>query len=311
MHREVNCFLIVLIPKITNPTSVNHFKPISLCNVVYKIISKFLVAKLSMLLDKIISPAQSAFVPNRWIVENQIIVQEILHGFKSRKTKSGLMAIKLDLQKAYDRVNWRFIKNVQLHLGFNEKYTNRVMACVSSILFEVLVNGGKFESFKPSRGLRQGDPLSPYLFIFGQEVLSRLIKHELNLKNIKGIKSSISSPTNTHVMYVDDIVIFSKASNRDVANLVKVLDKYYEWSGQSINRNKFGIFFSKHTQSHTKRAVKSIMQMKGLKRDAVYLASPPPPLFSSQEHHQKTSHTFKTSWRPNLQVGGQTYRLEE
>lgn len=215
MHREVICFLIVLIPKITNPTSVNHFRPISLCNVDYMIILKFLVAKLSMLLDKIISPAQSAFIPNRWIVENQIIVQEILHGFKSRKTKSGLMAIKLDLQKAYDRVNWRFIKNVLLHLGFNEKYTNRVMACVSSILFEVLVNGGKFEN----------------LFIFGQEVLSRLIKHELNLKNIKGIKSSISSPTNTHVMYVDDIVIFSKASNRDAANLVKVLDKYYEWSG--------------------------------------------------------------------------------
>ena len=105
MPKEVNCSLIVLIPKISNPTSVNHFRPISLCNMVYKIISKLLVDKLRPMLDKIISPTQSAFIPNRWIAENQIIVQEILHSFKSRRTKPGLMAIKLDLQKAYDRVN--------------------------------------------------------------------------------------------------------------------------------------------------------------------------------------------------------------
>lgn len=97
MPKEVNCSLIVLIPKISNPTSINHFKPISLCNVIYKIISKLLVAKLQPLLNKLISPTQSAFIPNRWIYENQIIVQEILHSFKSRKTKPGLMAIKLNL----------------------------------------------------------------------------------------------------------------------------------------------------------------------------------------------------------------------
>ena len=97
MPREVNASLIVLIPKISNPTSVNHFRLISLCNVVYKIISKLLVEKIRPLLDKMISPAQSAFIPNRWIAENQIIVQEVLHSFKTHKTKPGLMAIKLDL----------------------------------------------------------------------------------------------------------------------------------------------------------------------------------------------------------------------
>ena len=97
------------------------------------------------------------------------------------------MAIKLDLQKAYDRVNWNFLKAVLLHFGFNEVFTRWIMACVSSVTFEVMVNGGKSKSFKPSRGLRQGDPLSPYLFILGQEVLSRLIDHELKLKNVAGI----------------------------------------------------------------------------------------------------------------------------
>lgn len=90
MPKEVNNSLIVLIPKISNPTSSHHFRPISLCNVVYKIVSKLLVAKLRPLLDKIISPAQSAFIPNRSIVENQVIVQEILHSFKLEKPSQVL-----------------------------------------------------------------------------------------------------------------------------------------------------------------------------------------------------------------------------
>lgn len=274
MPREVNCSLIVLIPKISNPTSANHFRPISLCNAVYKIISKLLVSKLRPLLDKLISPTQSAFIPNRWIAKNQIIVQEIVHKFKSRKKKLSLTAIKLNLQKAYDRVNWKFIQAILLHFGFNDKFTNWIIACISSVSFEVLVNGGKTASFKSSCGLRQGDPLSPYLFILGQEILSRLLDYELRLKNISGIRTSISGPTITHVMYIDDVVLFTKAARRDASNLVRVLEKYCSWSGQAINRNKSSVFFSKHTQSHTRRAVKNILQVKSLKKDAVYLGAP-------------------------------------
>lgn len=98
MCKEVNSSLIVLIPKITNPTFVNHFKPISLCNVVYKIISKLLITKLRPLLDKLISPTQSAFITNKWIAKNQIIVQEIVHSFNSPKTSPRLIAMKLNLQ---------------------------------------------------------------------------------------------------------------------------------------------------------------------------------------------------------------------
>ena len=136
------------------------------------------------------------------------------------------MAIKLDLQKAYDRVNWSFLNAVLLHFGFNETFTGWIMACVSSISFEVIVNGGKSECFKPSRGLRQGDLLSPYLFILGQEVLSRFIEHELRLKNVVGIKTSINGPTISHVMYADDVVLFSKASRKDVESLMRTLEKY-------------------------------------------------------------------------------------
>ena len=184
------------------------------------------------------------------------------------------MAIKLDLQKAYDRVNWKFIQAVLLHFGFNDTFTNWIISCISSVSFEVLVNGGKSERFMPSRGLRQGDPLSPYLFILGQEVLSRMLDHELRLKKISGIKTSISGPTITHVMYADDIVLFSKASGKDAASLNRVLEKYCSWSGQALNRNKSGVFFSKHSHSHTRRSVKNILHIKKLKKEAVYLGAP-------------------------------------
>ena len=183
-------------------------------------------SKLKPHLDKIIFPGQSAFIPNRWIVENQVIVQEIIHSFKTHKTKSSLMAIKLDLQKAYDRVSWEFIHIMLLHLGFNEVFSNWVLSCISSVSFEILVNGGKTEKFRPSRGLRQRDPLSPYLFILGQEILSRMLDHKLRQSNIKGIKTSISRPTITLVMYTDNIVLFSKATKKDVETISEILEKY-------------------------------------------------------------------------------------
>lgn len=156
MPKEVNNSLIILIPKISNPSSMDHYRPMSLCNVIYKIISKLLVNKIRPLLHKIISPCQSAFVPDRWIAENQVIVQEMLHSFKTRKVKTGLMAIKLDLQKAYDKVNWKFIQSVLRRFGFRDIFISWITACLSSMSFEVIVNGGKSKQFKPSRGLRQG-----------------------------------------------------------------------------------------------------------------------------------------------------------
>ena len=270
MPREVNRSLIVLIPKITIPIMVNHFRPISLCNVVYKIISKLLVTKLRPLLDKFISLAQSVFILDMLIVENQVIVQELINVFKTRKPKSELMAIKLDLQKAYDRVNQRFIQSVLLHLGFNSTFTSWITACLSSVTFEIMVNGGKSESFTPSKGLRQGDLLSSYLFILGQEVLSRLLDRKLRTQNKSGIKASSHGLAITHVMYADDIILFSK----DAHNINAMLEKYYSWSGKITNKSKSGVFFSKHTHPSHRRHIKEILQLKNLKETAMYLGAP-------------------------------------
>ena len=127
MLAEVNNSFIVLIPKSQSLTSFNHYRPISLCNVVYKIITKLLVSRLRKILHKLISPTQAAFISGRWIAENQIVVQEMLHSFKTRKVKSGLMDVKIDLQKAYNRVNWRFLQVVLNNFGFDEKFVQWIL----------------------------------------------------------------------------------------------------------------------------------------------------------------------------------------
>lgn len=276
--KEMNSSFIVLIPKIQNPSAINHYRPISLCNTTYKIISKLLVDRLRVVLPNLISPAQSAFIPGRWIAENQLIVQEILHSFKIRKVNGGFVAMKLDLQKAYDRVNWGFLTTVLSRFGFSAKFIGWILECISSVSFSILVNGGMTKQFQPSRGLRQGDPLSPYLFIICQEVLSRLIDREFLHGNVKGVKMNVAGPAFTHVMYADDIMVFAKANCREVKILDECLEKYCIWSGQLINRTKSGLIFSKLVCCARRRELKSMLAMKKIQPNVKYLGSP---LFSS------------------------------
>lgn len=147
-----------------------------------------------------------------------------------------------------------FIHAVLTNLRFNSVFTNWILNCISSVSFEVLVNGGKSNQFKPRRGLRQGDPLLPYLFILGQEVLSRMLDKELKEGNISNAKPR--GHALTHVMYADDIFLFFKATRNDAKKLADCLEKYCTWSRQSVNRVKSGIFFSKYTGPNNRQAIR-------------------------------------------------------
>ncbi|XP_035551035.1 uncharacterized protein LOC118349641 [Juglans regia] len=149
---------VVLIPKIKEPKDVGDFRPISLCNVFYKIIAKTLANRFKKVLNTVISLNQSSFIPGRLITDNIIAAYEILHSMKKKKKKRGnkrSMALKLDISKAYDRVEWGFLRAVMVKLGFGEKWVGLIMQCVQTVSYAILVNGKPGNSFTPSRGLRQ------------------------------------------------------------------------------------------------------------------------------------------------------------
>ena len=136
------------------------------------------------------------------------------------------------------------------------------MECVTTVSFSILVNGGKSKHFKPTSGLRQGDPLSPFLFIICQEILSRTIEKEFLNDGLHGVQMNLAGPAFTYVMYADDIMLFAKANSSGVKTLDKCIDRSCSWSGQCINKDKSGIIFSKHEPHEKRSEIKQLLQMK-------------------------------------------------
>lgn len=256
-HNETH---IRLIPKITGPKKVADYRPIALCSVHYKIIAKILAKRLQPWLSSLISIQQSAFVPNRAISDNVLITHEILHFLRTSEAKVHCaMAVKTDMSKAYDRIEWSFLQAVLRRFGFSEVWTAWVMECVSSVSYSSLINGSPQGKVKPTRGLRQGDPLSPYLFILCTEVLSGLCHNAQVRGTLPGIRVARKSPLINHLLFADDTMFFSKTSAKSCSTLLSILKRYEEASWQCINVAKSGITFSSKTPPEVKARVKQAL----------------------------------------------------
>jgi hypothetical protein len=259
----------------TSPESMKDLRPISLCNVVYKIISKILANRLKQILDEIISPNQSAFVPGRLITDNILLAYECTHYMRSRKKgKDGYAAIKLDMSKAYDRVEWGFLEKMMRRLGFAERWIELIMLCITSVRYQIRVNGALTDEIIPQRGLRQGDPLSPYLFLICAEGFSALLNQAEEDGQLEGIRICNAAPSFNHLLFADDSLVLIKATSESARTLQNILQLYEMCSGQTVNYDKSSIMFSANTSNGKRSQVLQELNIRTEARTEKYLGLP-------------------------------------
>ncbi|GKA68338.1 reverse transcriptase domain, reverse transcriptase zinc-binding domain protein, partial [Tanacetum coccineum] len=239
---EVNATLITLVPKIQNPNKVSDFRPIACCNVVYKCISKIITNRIQGCLADIVSINQSAFVPRRLIQDNMLITQELLKGY-NRKNGPQRCALKIDIAKAYDTVNWEFLKQSLVHFGFHGRMIEWIMTCVTSAAFSICVNGERHGYFKNGRGLRHGDPMSPYLFTLVMEVLTLIVQRKVRNNNQFKYHWGCKELKLTQLCFADDLLMLSNGDYKSVEVLKEALMEFSRNSGLIPNMNKNTIFF--------------------------------------------------------------------
>lgn len=244
--------VIVLIPKTVRPKHLKNFRPISLCNVLYKIASKVLANRLKSLLPVVVSETQSAFVPGRLITDNALIAYECLHTIRKQRVKKPFFALKIDMMKAYDRVEWSYLHQCLTKLGLAPSWIDTVMRCVTNVRYAVRVNGELTQPVIPSRGIRQGDPISPYLFFLCTEGLSGLLFQKEACGKLHGIRNGRHGPSISHLLFADDSIFFAKSDPQSVASLEATLSSYYAGSGQAINKDKSAVFFGNHCPAEVK-----------------------------------------------------------
>jgi hypothetical protein len=252
-------------------------------------------------LDSIIAPEQSAFVPNRRITGNALIAFECIHAIQRGARRGGeFCAYKLDLTKAYDRVDWGFLQGLLLKMGFHNRWVCWVMSCVTSVRYTVRFNGAPLCPFTPSRVLRQGDPLSPYLFLLVADCLSNLMKHNERMGLLQGIKVCRRAPSISHLLFTDDSLLFFKSNAEQAAVVKNIIATFERGTGQLLSPGKCFLLVSEGIDPARVGDLRRILGVQRAEFEAKYLGLPTPHGRMRGEIFQPIEERFvkrMSSWR--------------
>lgn len=240
----------------------------------YKVLTKVLVLCLPPFLDDLIGPLQSSFIPGRGTADNSIIAQEVVHYMHHSKAKNGVIAFKIDLEKAYDRIHWVFLDLTLIEFGFPSTIVNLIMWCVRSSNLSILWNGARLESFKPTRGLRQGYPLFPYLFVLCMERLALNIQHMVDSGIWHPVRISKGGPGLSHLFFTDDVLLFCRANSEQVQIVSDTHTGFCQASGMKVNFDKSKAMCFSKVSRHRKELFSSISSINFVRDLGTYLGFP-------------------------------------
>ena len=256
MPRCVNATRIALVPKVESPQSMDDFRPISCCNVLYKCISKVIANRFKAVLPDVIGLSQSAFVRGRQITDAILLTQELMHNYHLEGSPPRC-ALKVDIRKAFDTVSWDFIILGLRTIGIPDSMIRWIEGCMTSAHFSVALNGDLHGFFPSFRGLRQGDPLSPYLFVLAMEGLDGILR-EASRDPEFHYHWRCQQTAITHLCFADDLMVFCRADSTSVRLIRSALDSFADLSGLVTNKAKSYVFFS-GVSEETRRDLHSIM----------------------------------------------------
>ncbi|KAJ9701108.1 hypothetical protein PVL29_006452 [Vitis rotundifolia] len=251
INQNTNASFIVLLPKKSQSKKISDFRPISLITCLYKVIAKVLSGRLRGVLHETIHFSQGAFVQGRQILDAVLIANEIVDE-KRRSGEEGIV-FKIDFEKAYHHVKWDFLDHVLEMKGFSSKWRIWMRGCLSSVSYAILVNGNAKGWVKASRGLRQGDPLSPFLFTIVADVLSRMMLKAEERSALEGFRVGRNRIMVSHLQFADDTIFFANSCEEELQTLKSLLLVFGQIFGLKVNLDKSNLFGINLDQNHLSR----------------------------------------------------------
>nr|KAJ0220457.1 hypothetical protein LSAT_V11C200099490 [Lactuca sativa] len=216
------------------------FRPINLIGCLYKSISKILAERLKKVIHLVVSQVHTAFIKSRYILYKPLILNEVIAWLK--KNKKVAFAFKVDFEKAFDYLSWEYLDSIMQQMEFGGKWRSWIHGCLSSARISVLINGSATSEFCMERGIRQGDPLSPFLFIIVAEGLNIALETAKQSGASVGIQLPRQGPSISHLQYVDDAVFLGSWSIENAKNLIRILRCFELSSGLKVNMSKSKLF---------------------------------------------------------------------